>query len=128
MNHLTRLVVVGGVLIFAVAAPPLQAQTGPDAKGEKAPTAEQIAFFEKSIRPILVRECYSCHSKTSEKLRGGLLLDTREGLRKGGDTGPALVPGDPKSCLFLKALWHAEVELKMLPKKKLSDDIFADFE
>src|SRR5262249_28384440 len=64
------------------------------ALADKPPTAEQLAFFEKKIRPVLVEQCYSCHSATAAKLKGGLLLDTKEGLRKGGDSGPAIVAGD----------------------------------
>src|SRR5216117_966775 len=51
-------------------------------------------FFDKKIRPIFVERCYQCHSHQSEKLRGGLLLDSRDALRKGGNTGPAIVPGN----------------------------------
>jgi hypothetical protein len=122
MNGLSRLLTLGGALLAGWAAlpPELQAQT--------PPPPEQIAFFEKSIRPVLVRECYSCHSTTAEKVRGGLTLDTRDGIRKGGDNGPAVVPGDVKNSLLLKAIKHAEEELKMPPKKKLGDDVVADFE
>src|SRR5215831_5985023 len=70
---------------------------------EVPPTQEQIAFFEKSILPLLVRECYSCHATTAEKIRGGLTLDTRDGIRKGGDTGPAVVPSDVKNSLIIAA-------------------------
>jgi hypothetical protein len=52
------------------------------------PDAAGIEFFEKKIRPLLIENCYKCHSHESEKVKGGLLLDTREGLLKGGDTGP----------------------------------------
>src|SRR5262249_49305155 len=91
-------------------------------------TPEQIAFFEKSIRSVLVKECYSCHATTAEKIRGGLTLDTRDGIRKGGDTGPAVIPGDVKRSLLIKALRQVQDELKMPPKKKLADDVIADFE
>src|SRR5437868_7591245 len=69
-------------------------------------TPEQVAFFEKSIRPVLVKECYSCHATTAEKVRGGLTLDTRDGTRKGGDSGPAVVPGDAKNSLLVQAIRH----------------------
>jgi Protein of unknown function (DUF1553)/Protein of unknown function (DUF1549)/Planctomycete cytochrome C/EF-hand domain pair len=95
---------------------------------EKPATADQLAFFEKNIRPILVKECYSCHAATAEKIKGGLTLDTSDGLRKGGDTGPALIPGDSKKSLILKALRQVDDELKMPPKKKLSDEVIANFE
>ena len=95
---------------------------------EAAATPEQIAFFEKSIRPVLVKECYSCHATTAEKIRGGLTLDTREGIRKGGDNGPAVVPGNVKKSLLLKAVKQVDDDLKMPPKKKLGDEVIADFE
>jgi hypothetical protein len=91
-------------------------------------TPEQIAFFEKNIRPVLVKECYSCHAATAEKIRGGLTLDTRDGIRKGGDSGPAVVPGNPKSSLLVQAIKHTNDERKMPPKAKLDDAVIADFE
>src|SRR5437899_2454828 len=101
---------------------------GPSRAAEGPATPEQIAFFEKSIRPVLVKECYSCHATTAEKIRGGLTLDTRDGIRKGGDTGPAVVPGDVKKSLLIQALRQVQDDLKMPPKKKLADDVIADFE
>jgi hypothetical protein len=86
-------------------------------------------FFEARIRPVLVEHCYQCHSAEAQKLRklkGGLLLDTRAGLRKGGETGPAIVPGKPGESLLLKALRHDE--LRMPPKGKLPEVVLADFE
>ena len=62
--------------------------------GAAEPTAAGLAFFEKKIRPVLVQRCYKCHSAKSEKLKGGLLLDTRAGIRKGGESGHAVVPGN----------------------------------
>ncbi len=88
------------------------------------PTGEQ--FFEQKIRPVLVKECYSCHSAESKKAKGGLRLDTKEGLLKGGTGGPALVPGKLNESILIKALRHDEIE--MPPKGKLSDEVIADFE
>jgi hypothetical protein len=85
-----------------------------------------IEFFEKKIRPVLVDQCYSCHSAGAKKLRGGLLLDSAAGVRKGGDTGPALVPGKPAESLMLKALRYEE--MKMPPAGKLPARVVADFE
>src|SRR5262245_15325563 len=83
---------------------------------------EDLEFFENKIRPLLVENCYKCHSAQSEKLKGGLLLDTREGVLKGGETGPAIVPGDPEKSLLIKAVRYTDKDLKMPPKdKKLSD-------
>src|SRR5438270_13089091 len=100
----------------------------PSRAAEGPATPEQIAFFEKSIRPVLVKECYCCHATTAEKIRGGLTLDTREGIRKGGKTGPAVVPGDVKKSLLVQAIRQVHDELKMPPKKKLAEDVIADFE
>src|SRR5438132_208650 len=113
MKYCSRLVLLGGVLLVG------------GLRAETPASSEQLAFFEKSIRPVLVRECYSCHSTTAKKLRGGLLLDTRDGLRKGGDNGPAVVPGDAKKSLLLTAIKQTDEELKMPPppKKKLSADV-----
>ncbi|MCC6508524.1 MAG: DUF1549 domain-containing protein, partial [Pirellulaceae bacterium] len=85
-------------------------------------------FFESKIRPVLVKECYSCHSAqaaASGKLRGQLLLDSRDGLRKGGESGPAVVAGKPDDSLLIGALRHETFE--MPPKGKLADPIIADF-
>src|SRR5687768_4515411 len=57
-------------------------------------TPEQTTFFESKIRPVLVENCYKCHSQAADKVKGGLLLDSREGWQKGGDSGPAIVPGN----------------------------------
>jgi hypothetical protein len=95
------------------------------------PTPDQIAFFEKNIRPVLADKCYQCHSAQSEKVKGGLLLDTREGIRAGGDTGHAVVPGNLKESLLVKALHWQDKDLRMPPEKdggKLPDTVIADFE
>jgi cytochrome c553 len=85
-------------------------------------------FFEKKIRPVLVKHCYECHSADAKKLGGGLLLDHREGLRKGGDTGTAVVVGKPGESLLIKAIRYDDDSLKMPPKGKLPADVVADFE
>jgi len=77
-----------------------------------------VEFFESKIRPILVDNCYPCHSRQSPKIKGGLLLDTREGLLKGGDTGPAIKPGDVEQSLLIKAVRYTEDDLRMPPKNK----------
>jgi mono/diheme cytochrome c family protein len=88
--------------------------------------ADDAALFESKIRPILVEHCYECHS-ADKKHKGNLLLDTKDAVLKGGDTGPALVPGDPVNSLLIKAVkWHGGLE--MPPKKKLGDSQIADLE
>ena len=89
--------------------------------------ADDAAFFESKIRPILVERCYECHS-AGKKQKGNLLLDTKEATLKGGDTGAALVPGDPSKSLLIKAVKWLDKDLQMPPKKKLSDEQIADLE
>jgi hypothetical protein len=88
--------------------------------------AAELAFFETKIRPILVEKCYSCHSSQADELKGGLLLDSREGLLRGGDSGPAVVPGAPGDSLLLDALNYEGYE--MPPAGRLPAGVVADFE
>lgn len=97
-----------------------------DEKSSAANQEAQLQFFETRIRPVLVEQCYSCHSAESKDIRGGLLLDTRAGLLNGGDSGPALIPGKPNDSILIAALKHETVE--MPPDQKLSDDVIRDFE
>ena len=89
---------------------------------------DQLAFFEKKIRPVLVAKCYKCHSAESEKVKGGLLLDTREGIRMGGATGHAVEPGDLKGSLLITAIRGEKKDSLMPPKEKLPAEVIADFE
>jgi hypothetical protein len=86
-----------------------------------------VDFFESRIRPVLIERCYRCHSASAAKLKGGLRLDSREGVRRGGDTGPAIVPGQPEESLLLRAIAHTDDFSPMPPKEKLPDDVIADF-
>jgi hypothetical protein len=96
---------------------------------DDAQDAAGHAFFEAKIRPVLVQQCYKCHSASGKKSEGSLLLDSRDGIRKGGDRGPAVVPGKPKESLLLTALTHADSDLKMPPKKEqLPTEVIRDFE
>src|SRR5262245_28667040 len=88
-----------------------------------------VEFFEKKVRPVLVEHCYQCHSiEAGKKKRGGLLLDSRERARKGGDTGPAVVPGKPAESLMLRAVRYTDDMFRMPPKGKLPDAVIADLE
>ena len=78
----------------------------------------QIEAFEKNIRPLLIKHCYQCHSTDADKVKGGLLLDSREALLKGGDSGPTLVPGKPQESLLISAVKYQSYE--MPPNGKLS--------
>lgn len=86
---------------------------------------EAVAYFEKHIRPVLVSKCYACHS-ASLQAKGGLRLDTKDGVRVGGQSGAALIPGKPEDSLIIEALKYEG--LKMPPKEKLSDEVIAHFE
>lgn len=86
---------------------------------------EQLRFFEQKIRPILVEHCAECHAAGSKIIQGGLRVDSRDGLLKGGDSGAAVVPGQAESSLLLKALRYDGIE--MPPKGKLPDAVIRDF-
>jgi cytochrome c553 len=88
--------------------------------------AEGLEFFERKVRPVLVQHCYSCHSAKAKKLRGGLRLDSREGLLAGGDNGSSLVPGQPNRSRFIEAIGYKNVELQMPPRGKLPEAAIAD--
>ena len=64
----------------------------------------ELEFFEKKIRPVLIEHCYQCHSEASEAIKGGLVVDHRDGLLAGGDSGPSIEPGKPDDSLLLSSL------------------------
>jgi len=78
---------------------------------------QATAFFREKVRPILVNQCFKCHSHEADKIKGGLVLDSREGVITGGDTGPAVVPGDPEKSLLIKAIRYDDADLQMPPNK-----------
>ena len=92
----------------------------------QAGDSRSFEFFEKNIRPVLVERCYKCHSVQSETVKGGLLLDSREGLLKGGDAGPTVVPGNPEKSSLIRALRYVDQELQMPPKSRLTAEQVAD--
>jgi len=107
-----------------------EAPAKPSAHTAPAASAADIAFFEKSIRPVLVKNCYDCHSADAKELKAGLALDSRDAVLKGGDSGVAVVPGKPDESLLITSLRYTDPDLQMPPKKhggKLSDSVIADF-
>ena len=106
--------IVGAIFALSV-APPLAAQT------------TDVDFFESKIRPVLVQRCYSCHNSKLAAPKGELVLDTKEGLLKGGTSGPGLVPGNPSESRLLKALSYTDPLVQMPPSGKLADAVLADF-
>ena len=90
-----------------------------------------LDFFEKKIRPVLVEKCYECHSaqaKVDGKLKGGLLLDSRQAAQTGGDSGPSVVPRKLDESLLIEAIRYGEDSYQMPPSGKLPDKVIADFE
>ncbi len=124
-RHITRLATAGALL--AVALAPARAALAQD----KAPTPEQIEFFEKKIRPVLVEKCYACHSHQAKKLKAEYYTDSRDALRKGGESGEAaVVPGDVSKSPLIKMIQRTDPDAAMPPKEKdaLTPEQVKDFE
>ena len=105
--------------LFLILVP--MALTGSSVHAQDDPGADdskQIEFFESKVRPLLVNRCFECHSGTSQKLSAGLRLDSRVGITKGGDSGPAMIPGSPDKSLLIQAVRYEKNE--MPPNQKLS--------
>jgi hypothetical protein len=77
---------------------------------------EDLQFFEAKIRPVLADRCYKCHSRDADKIKGGLMLDTREGMLHGGDTGPAIAPGKPEDSLIIDAISYRDATSRCRPR------------
>ncbi len=91
-------------------------------------TAEQVAFFEKDVLPVLQKHCFKCHGDDPEKVKGGLNLATRAAILQGGDSGPAVDLAQPAASLLLKAIHYQDDAYKMPPKGKLPDADLATLE
>ena len=113
-----------GAAAPALSAPPKA--TSPQPAPTVPSAREAIEYFESRIRPLLIQNCYECHSARAKDLQGGLRLDSREAIRKGGESGPALVPGDVEGSLLIRALRYEDHE--MPPKGKLPAAVIAEFE
>src|SRR4030095_6649737 len=103
--------------LIAYSALPLHGQT---------PTGTEL--FEKEIRPRFVQKCPGCHSSKLKSPMGGLVLDTKAGLKRGGNGGPVIAAGSPASSRLLQALTYNQTELRMPPGGKLPDEKIAAFE
>ena len=112
---------LGAVVVTAWA---LSAPAGAD-PGSTNFSPQQIEFYEKQVQPILAENCYKCHSHQADKIKGEFVLDSREGLLKGGETGPAIVAGEPEKSLLIKAVRQVDEDLQMPPKKKLTGEQIA---
>ena len=92
--------------------------TLPCANAADETTRDKVAFFENKVRPLLLARCVECHG--DKKHKGGLRLDSRAGWAKGGESGPAIVPGKPDESLLIKAIRYLDKDLQMPPKKALT--------
>jgi cytochrome c553 len=92
-----------------------------------ASDAAGLEFFEKKVRPVLAERCYECHSHQAKKLKANLYLDSRDGMLQGGDTGVAIVLGEPEKSRLVEAIRYTNADLQMPPKQKLPDAVIADF-
>ncbi|HEY5315752.1 MAG TPA: DUF1549 domain-containing protein, partial [Pirellulales bacterium] len=97
----------------------------PLAAARAAEPAAGVEYFERHVRPVLVEQCYKCHSAQAKKLQAGLWADSRQGLLTGGDTGPAIVPGKPDDSLLVQAVRYDDVALQMPPRGKLPPEQIA---
>ncbi|AMV38136.1 PSD1 and planctomycete cytochrome C domain-containing protein [Planctomyces sp. SH-PL62] len=118
----TRLLLISAAVLAPLGA---GAALGGDPPPASSPDAAKVEFFEKKIRPLLVAECYNCHSANT-KAASGLRVDDLNGLVQGGDRGEAVVPGKPEESLLLQSVAHLDDAPRMPPKKKLSDEQVAD--
>ncbi len=80
---------------------------------------EAVRFFEQNIRPLLIKHCQECHAHDTQA-SGGLRLDSRAGWQSGGESGPAIAPGDPGHSLLWRAISYEDPDLQMPPAGKLS--------
>ena len=81
-----------------------------------------VEFFESRVRPLLAEHCYGCHSAKAKKVKAGFLVDSREGLLKGGESGPAVVAGKPEQSRLIEAVRYSSPDLQMPPRGRLSDE------
>ena len=103
------------------------AVTGNATEPEPRFNQQQTDFFERSVRPLLIEHCYKCHSDQSDRLKGALRLDSRILIRKGGESGPAVVPGDVAKSHLFAAISYTGDFYDMPPAGKLPDRMIADF-
>ncbi len=119
VRRAARLSIVGVCSLVAMGSLALPARAADDPAG--------VAFFESKIRPVLVERCHECHSSQLKKPKGKLRLDSREGIRTGGSSGPAVVPGDLDASILYQAITAAAGAEPMPPKGKLPAAVIADF-
>ena len=129
-----RLGVISGALVVAVtivggrAVESVEPRPEPGVASVDKEKEESLTLFRKKIAPALKQHCFECHSKEAEEVKGELLLDSREGLRRGGPNGPAVVPGDVEASFLIRSIRYKEDDYKMPPRGWLDDELIRDFE
>ena len=111
----TVLVAASLLVLGAPASPTRSAEPSPPAN----PAARDLQFYERRVRPLLARRCYKCHSRRSKPVEGGLRLDRAAAIRRGGDSGPVLIPKKPRQSRLIEAIEYRNADLQMPPKAKL---------
>lgn len=122
MKHILRLILTFGL-------PATFAYGAEDMAGAHAGiSADQLNYFEKNIRPVLVEHCYKCHSAEAKKVKGGLTLDTRQATLLGGESGhPGVTPGNLAESSLYEAMTWVNDDMQMPPKEKLPEAVLANF-
>ena len=121
MNHSLPSLLFFGFIVSTLIAIQPEKTLAPAGSTTPLAIAVQIEFFENKVRPVLVKNCFRCHGENEKAIKGGLRLTSREGILKGGDTGPAIVPGNPEQSLLVKAIRYKDTNTAMPPKQKLTD-------
>ena len=112
-----------GILVLCMA--PWAQIASAQQSGQTPDQSAKLEFFESKIRPVLVEHCYECHSAESKTIQGGLVLDNAKGLLTGGDSGPAIIPGQSDTSLMIQAIRYESTQ--MPPRGKLPENVIADF-
>lgn len=116
------------ITLIAAASHPAAAADTKAESGHAGIPADQLNFFEKNIRPVLVEQCYKCHSEQSGKSKGGLTLDTKQATLLGGESGhPGVTPGNPSQSTLYEAITWKNEDMQMPPKRQLPDEVIANF-
>ncbi len=116
--HVVRFHSTRSLRLISLAILALPAATVSVDAAEKTLTPQQVEFFEKRVRPLLISRCFQCHSGKSKVLKGGLRLDSHQAVLKGGDTGVAVVPGEPDKSLLVRSIRYQAYEMPPTGKMK----------